>query len=691
MNSLISEKSPYLLQHADNPVNWYPWSEEAFDKARKEDKPVFLSIGYATCHWCHVMAHESFEDEEVARLMNDSFVNIKVDREERPDIDNTYMTICQMITGRGGWPLTVVMTPDREPFYAATYIPKNSHPNRMGMLDFVPAIDNAWKNDRDNIMQTVQKIKKGFSKTLDLGKTKGSLPDDIVKQARNEFGNRYDEVKGGFGSAPKFPSPHNLLFLLNYHRLYHDQKALQMVSHTLRQMRLGGIWDHVGFGFHRYSTDHVWLLPHFEKMLYDQAMLLLAYSEAWKISHDPLFKQTAYEIVNYVGECLTAQNGAFYSAEDADSEGEEGTFYIWGSDEIDDLLTDEDSRLFKELFNFEPDGNFLDEATQQKTGKNIPHLSRTISEEASERKIPEYELEERLRGMLDQLKNRRQKRERPLLDDKILTDWNGLMISALCRAGIIFGEAEFIKRAEKAWTTLENYCLKKNGKLLHRLKDSDSDIEGMANDYAYLIFGLIHLYDATFRPEYLKSAIELQEQFDKEFLDTEYGGYYFTGEKAESLMGRQKEIYDGAIPSSNSVAAYNLLGLARRTGNPEFEERATHIFKAFSAQIEDTPSGYAFAVDGYQLMNAPLTEIVVVAPEYSDEVRKSIDISRNETSPGSSVLLKTPKYESGLREIAPFTDNYPVGDQISIYVCKNFKCEKPIHGPEELKKFFNNK
>ena len=303
MNRLAQSKSPYLLQHAENPVDWYPWGEEAFEKAKTEDKPIFLSIGYATCHWCHVMAHESFEDEKVAGLMNDAFINIKVDREERPDIDHTYMTICQMLTGQGGWPLTIVMTPDKKPFYAATYLPKQSRPNRMGMLDFVPAIQKAWKTDNEKVMQSVEKIQLGFSKSLEIGKQKGQLQDGLVEQTFHQLSNKYDSKEGGFSSSPKFPSPHNLLFLLNWYRLNKDDEALKMVHHTLKKMRLGGLWDHVGFGFHRYSTDHKWLLPHFEKMLYDQAMLLMAYAEGWKETRDPFLKQTAYEIVEYVG-CL---------------------------------------------------------------------------------------------------------------------------------------------------------------------------------------------------------------------------------------------------------------------------------------------------------------------------------------------------------------------------------------------------
>ncbi|NBB76730.1 MAG: DUF255 domain-containing protein [Bacteroidetes bacterium] len=685
MNRLVDEKSPYLLQHADNPVDWYPWSEEAFEKARREDKPVFLSIGYATCHWCHVMAHESFEDDDVAQLMNETFINIKLDREERPDIDNTYMTVCQMITGHGGWPLTIIMTPDKEPFYAATYIPKHSRSNRMGMMEFIPAIADAWKNDRENVMKSAEQIKHGFSRTLNLGRADSEVPVEMIHKARQELKNRYDPVKGGFGTAPKFPSPHNLLFLLEYHRLNEDKKALSMVHHTLQEMRLGGIWDHVGFGFHRYSTDQEWLLPHFEKMLYDQANLLRAYAEAWRDTRDPLFKETVYQILEYLDECMTSAEGAFFSAEDADSEGEEGTFYIWSESEIDGILSREDAELFKRLFNFEPQGNFRDEATGQKTGRNIPHLSKKPESLAEELEMDRDDLTSRIAQMLSEVKQVREKRERPLLDDKILTDWNGLMISALCRAGIIFKDDTLIDRAEKAWSVLEKTCLTEEGKLLHRLKDGEAEIGGMADDFAFTILALTDLYDATFNPHYLKTAVGLQERFDADFLDDTYGGYFFTSEDAEELLGRQKEIYDGAIPSSNSVASHNLIKLSRRTGNPGFEEKANQIFRTFSDQIDHSPSSYTYAMLALSAMHSPATELLISSKDKNDRVVSAVQQARELLNGNSSILLKLDNTSSRLAEVAPFTKEYPVEQRLSIFVCKNFQCERPVHTIREMR------
>ena len=689
MNHLKNEKSPYLLQHANNPVDWYPWGEEAFEKAKKEDKPVFLSIGYATCHWCHVMEHESFEDEEVARRMNDAFVNIKVDREERPDIDNTYMTICQMLTGQGGWPLTIVMTPDKEPFYAATYLPRQSMPNRPGMMDLPGAIKNAWENDRKNVMQSVERIKDGFAKTLDLGKSSGDLPEDIAGKVRSSLLGRFDASEGGFGSAPKFPSPHNLLFLIRHFQKNANENDLEMVTLTLKKMRLGGLWDHVGFGFHRYSTDHKWLLPHFEKMLYDQAMLLLAYTEGWAETNEPLFKQTAREIVDYVDDCLASPKGAFYSAEDADSEGEEGKFYLWESGEIRNILSEDDANLFLGLYNFEEEGNFKDEATHQKTGKNIPHLKNPIPEEAENKELQPDELESKIKGILQKLKDEREKRIRPLLDDKILTDWNGLMITALARAGIVFNNSAFIKKAENTWKFIEEKCLI-NEKILHRYKDGEAAINGMADDYAFVIHGLIELYSATFNPQYLKKAIGLQKQFEEEFWDVEHGGFYFTGQNAETLLGRQKEIYDGAIPSSNSVAAHNGFLLFKLSAIPHYRNLSISIFKAFSNQINHAPVGYTHAIHAFELFQAETAEVVITSKKMDEQVHEAVKLCRKMLPAGSVILTKTDEWSRPLEEVAPFTKNYPIQDKFSVYVCENFECRLPVHTLEDLKKLLSH-
>lgn len=683
MNRLSEEKSPYLLQHSSNPVDWYPWSEIAFNKAQQEDKPIFLSIGYATCHWCHVMEHESFEDEEVAEWMNRVFVNIKVDREERPDIDHTYMTICQMLTGQGGWPLTIVMTPDKKPFFAATYLPKESRPQRIGMLDLVPAIQKAWRSDRKNILDSVERITNGFSKSLELGKGTSHLSDDITKQAVNELKLRFDKVEGGFGNSPKFPSAHNLTFLINHFHLTGDKISLEMAAFTLNKMRLGGIWDHIGFGFHRYSTNREWLLPHFEKMLYDQAMLLIAYSEGWNATGNPLFRQTVYEIADYVDDCLTSPNGAFYSAEDADSEGEEGKFYLWKVDEIQDSLSSNQSNQFFKIYQFAENGNYQDESTGRKTGANIPHLASDLFDIARITGVEPETLKQEIEQIRIKLKTDREKRIRPLLDDKILTDWNGLMIASLVRAGSLLNEKKFIKIAEKAWQTIYQHFVKKDHTLLHRLKDGEAVIEGMADDYVFLIFGLIELYQATFKPEYLEKALSIQERFDELFYDNEYGGYFFTSKNAAPLLGRQKEIYDGAIPSSNSFAASNCARLFSLTSNFKFNDQFQQLFRAFSASISDSPAGYTAALQAWNQHQHGASQIIITVPKINSDLLTMIHKLKKVASPGSTFLLKTNRIENQINKCSEMMRNYMIKDQLTFYVCSQFKCKTPVHTYEE--------
>ncbi|MDX1639959.1 MAG: thioredoxin domain-containing protein, partial [Balneolaceae bacterium] len=539
-NRLANEPSPYLQQHADNPVNWYAWGKEAFEAARGQDKPVFLSIGYATCHWCHVMAHESFEDEEVADLMNEAFINIKVDREERPDIDNTYMTVCQMMTGSGGWPLTIVMTPEKKPFYAATYIPKQSRQGRPGMLDLIPWLQNLWEEKREKVYRSADEIKQVFQKsnTGTPGETSGR---EALNKAYYQFKQQFDREHGGFGDAPKFPSPHNLMFLLRYWKQSDDRQALVFVEQTLKAMRNGGIYDQIGYGFHRYSTDRRWLLPHFEKMLYDQAMHMLAYTEAWQATGNDLFCQTVDEVAKYLFRDMRDQNGGFYSAEDADSEGEEGKFYVWRTAEIRELLPSAKAELFIDLFNLREEGNFREEASGQLTGNNIPHLQKPLTELAEERDMTPGQLKEKLNHIRKTLFDRREQRVRPFLDDKILTDWNGLTIAALARAGNILGNQQYVAAAEDTLRFIREHLMESDGSLLHRYRNGKSGIAAHADDYAFLVWGLLELYEATFNTEYLETAIELNDRMIKQFWDTEHGGFYFTEHEHEELLGRKKE------------------------------------------------------------------------------------------------------------------------------------------------------
>lgn len=438
-NRLVFEKSPYLLQHAANPVNWFPWGESAFTTAKEEDKPIFLSIGYSTCHWCHVMEGESFEDPQVAALLNETFVPIKVDREERPDIDQVYMAVCQAVTGTGGWPLTVILTPDKQPFFTGTYFPKQSRFGRTGLMELIPKINELWENKRDELLESADQIV-GFLQQNTSSALGSELEEILLDTAYLQLSDRFDKDQGGFGSAPKFPSAHNLTYLLRYWHHTGEKSALEMVEVTLQKMRLGGIFDQVGFGFHRYSTDSAWLLPHFEKMLYDQAMLVMAYTEAFQATGKGEYAQTAREIIDYVLRDLTSPDGGFYSAEDADSEGEEGLFYLWTPEEFREFLDEEGSELFINLFNLEEGGNFFDEATKSKIGRNILYLKEPLVELSKKINLPEDELSrlwEEVRGMLFGI---REKRIHPLKDDKILTDWNGLMIAALAKAASALGE-----------------------------------------------------------------------------------------------------------------------------------------------------------------------------------------------------------------------------------------------------------
>ena len=506
VNRLAKESSPYLLQHKNNPVDWYPWGDEAFQKALELNRPIFLSIGYSTCHWCHVMEEESFEDEQVAQLLNDSFISIKVDREERPEIDHLYMTVCQAMTGKGGWPLTIIMTPDKYPFFAGTYFPKKGRMGRPGMIELLPAISDAWLNKKDELIQSANQIKKYLidSNNKELG---DQLNQTILTNTNSQFINRYHKTHGGFGTKPKFPSPQNLIYLLRYHNMSGDKTSLLMVEKTLQEMRLGGIFDHVGFGFHRYSTDREWILPHFEKMLYDQAMLTLAYTEAYQITNNQLYKDTAEEILHYVQRDMTDKRGGFYSAEDADSEGEEGLFYLWTVEEIKNILSDEESELLINNYSLDKEGNYKDEATGKKTEKNILYLKQPINN---------IESKNRLNEITKKLYLAREKRIHPLKDDKILTDWNGLMIAAFAKAGDVFNSNDYIQQAEKSAQFILKNLTDNNGRLLKRYRNGNAGVDAHLDDYAFFIWGLLELYEATFNVTYLTEAIQLSNiMFDE--------------------------------------------------------------------------------------------------------------------------------------------------------------------------------
>ena len=670
-NRLAQEKSPYLLQHAHNPVDWYPWGEEAFEKARTDDKPIFLSIGYATCHWCHVMERESFENEEIAKLMNAAFVCIKVDREERPDIDNIYMTACQMMTGSGGWPMTIVMTPEKKPFYAATYIPPEGRFGRIGMKQLIPRLSDAWENRRDEVLNSASEITDVLGKQTAQG-SGAELEPKLLEAARKELMQRYDKLHGGFGSQPKFPTPHQLVFLLQQG----DDEGIAAVEHTLEEMRKGGIFDQIGFGFHRYSTDREWLVPHFEKMLYDQALLAIAYTEAYERTGKEFYAEVAKEILTYVQRDMTAPEGGFYSAEDADSEGEEGLFYVWTADEIKALLGEE-SKFVSTAWNIVEAGNFRDEASGKMTGKNIPHLSKRLGADDAKR----------LSAPRKKLFDVREKRIHPLKDTKILTDWNGLMIAAFAKAGRAFGNDAFTQVAVKANAFIESEMWQADTEWLwHRYRDEHKAIQGHLDDYAFMIFGLLELYESTFDIHYLETALKYNEILSASFVDPSGGGYFMTADDAEKLIVRPKELYDGAIPSGNSVQMLNLLKLARLTGRSELEQQAVETGTAFGSSIARSPSGFTQALMALGFAHGDTLEIVVVGDCDSEETRKMLEVINRFYKPGKVVLLKTPAEAAALEKIAPFTKALErVDGKATVYLCRNFACEQPVNSLEELK------
>jgi uncharacterized protein len=678
MNRLSEEKSPYLLQHADNPVDWYPWGAEAFEKARNENKPVFLSIGYATCHWCHVMEHESFEDLEVAELMNDAFVCIKVDREERPDIDNIYMTVCQMLTGSGGWPLTILLTPERQPFFAGTYIPKHDRFGRPGMLEMIPRIKELWKLKQEDLARSAAEI----TQALQMGTPQSSgdvLTDAALKVGYEQLSRRFDRVFGGFGDAPKFPTPHQHLFLLRYWKRTGDARALEMVQKTLHAMRQGGIYDHIGFGFHRYSTDREWLVPHFEKMLYDQALLSMTYIEAFQATREEEYATVAREVFEYVLRDMTDPEGGFYSAEDADSEGVEGKFYVWKAEELEQILGTAEAPIFFEIFNIEKNGNFIEQVVGHRTGENIIYRTKPWGVLGSENKMEEQLLKIRIDAARQRLFEARKKRVHPLKDDKILTDWNGLMIASFAKAASALAEPKYAEAAAKAAKFLLNKMRTADGGLLHRYRLGDAAIQGNLDDYAFLVWGLLELYQTGFDVSFLKHAIDLNDYMLQHFRDEQGGGFFFTSDIGEKLLVRTKEIYDGAVPSGNSVAYLNLLRLAKITGNRDLEQRAEQLERVFSQQVSQIASAHTLFLAGLDFRIGPTYEVVIAGrPETGDTAEMLVAIQK--VFAPNKILMFRPEGEEvpEISQLAPFTEmQKSIEGKATAYICKNYVCNVP--------------
>ncbi len=684
-NHLIHEKSPYLLQHAFNPVDWYPWGDAAFAKAKAENKPIFLSIGYATCHWCHVMEHECFEDPEVAALMNATFVNIKVDREERPDIDQVYMTVCRMLTGSGGWPLTIIMTPGQQPFFAGTFLPKHGRFGRPGLMELIPRVADMWTHQRAELESSAA----GIMKHLEHANAARGGPvasASTLDAAEHELAVRFDAEHGGFGTAPKFPAPHTLVFLLRQWRRTGDVTARDMATTTLAAMRDGGIWDHIGGGFHRYSTDARWQVPHFEKMLYDQATLALAYLEAYEATRNRAYAATARDILAYVERDLGAPAGGFSSAEDADSEGVEGTFYLWMMPQLQRVLDADELRVAVTAWNIDPDGNFGDAITGESDGTNILYRTASNAEIAGRLHVDQPRVEALLKSARRKLFEARSRRVRPLLDDKVLTDWNGLTIAALARAGLVLGEPKYTGRAQAAAAFLLSHLRDQHGQLLHRWRDGQAAIGAMLDDYAFLAWGMIELYEATFDPRWLREAMVLASQADDSF-SAPAGGFYLTASDAERLLVRPRDGADTALPSGSSVMLDVLLRLSRLTGNERWADRADALIHALSAGARRSPTAYTAFLAALTTLHAPTWEIVVAGEGDDPAVDRMLKVIRGIYLPGTTVLLLTPDDRGRqIRSLAPFTRSmHPAEGGATAYVCRDGACDLPLNSSAALR------
>lgn len=660
-NRLINEKSPYLLQHAYNPVDWYPWGREAFETARRLDLPIFLSIGYSTCHWCHVMAHESFEDQEIADILNTNFICIKVDREERPDVDSVYMSVCQAMTGQGGWPLTVFLTFEQAPFYCATYLPKHSKYSHQGLMDLLPEIIRLWKQNRYALTERSEAIKNYLQKNEQ--KLWGKDPDkSLLHTGFQQFEKEYDPVDGGFYSAPKFPSPHNFLFLLRYWITEQKEMALEMTKKSLTQMYRGGIFDHIGGGFSRYSTDERWLVPHFEKMLYDNALLSLAYLEAFRITGDHLFQIVAKRTLGYVLSELTDVRGGFYCGQDADSEGAEGKYYVFSKKEILDLLDPEDGEFYVKWYGITDSGNF--------EGKNILNLLDN----------PHYmEYPDRIAEINEKLLSFRIERTHLHKDDKVLTSWNGLMIAALAKAYRILEESRYLNAAKNAQSFIERNLRDENGRILLRWREGEAAGKGTLNDYAYYCFDLLELYRSTFHAEYLETAINTAKDIIDFFYDKTSDGCYLYASDSEQLISRPKELYDGAMPSGNAIAAQVFTGLAALTAEPFWEDYAYRQVCFLAGNISDYPAGYSASLTAISQALDSGRQLVCVFDSLQIP-REFLEAFRTAAFENIEIIVKTKSNAGILSRICPFTADYPIEEgRAALYLCQNKVCCPPVY------------
>jgi uncharacterized protein len=663
-NRLIFSASPYLLQHAENPVDWFPWGEEAFALAGKEDKPVFLSIGYATCHWCHVMAHESFEDREVATVLNRLFVPIKVDREERPDIDDRYMTVSRLMTGSGGWPLNVFLTPEKVPFLTTTYIPRTRKMGMPGVIEFLENVAALWHNRRDRVDQNCTAI------MAELERLETATSGDTASAGINEAAFRhleamYDPEWGGFGNAPKFPMPGNLGFLIRYGKAFGRSRPLDMVGRTLRMMRRGGVCDQIGYGIHRYSVDRQWLVPHFEKMLYDQALIAATAFEACQATGEALYGRIAEEILEFVIRELTAPEGGFFSALDADSEGEEGTFYLWSPLEISEVLGEEAAALVTSFYGVTEQGNF--------EGKNIFHLPGGPGAPEGSTELAEVLRNPSLNDARKQLLTARQRRIRPLRDEKVLTGWNGLMIAAFAKGYAVTGSEQYLAAAEAGTRFIRERLTRPDGRLMRSWCHGEVSVPGFLEDYAGYVHGLIALYEATLDSGHLADALRFNADMLRLF-DDGTAGLYDTGSDAETVLVRTKSIDDGVIPSGNSIAALNLIRLGRITEDGDLAGEGDRLLRAFMGNVTHQPAAYLYFLAAVDVLTNPPIEITLVGRRGAPETAAMLRAISRRFIPG--LVLR---FDSAIKD----------GDAIIACVCANGACYPQISETLELEKLLD--
>jgi uncharacterized protein YyaL (SSP411 family) len=675
INRLSKETSPYLLQHAHNPVDWYPWGEEAFEHARRDNKPILLSIGYSACHWCHVMEHESFENEKIAGLMNENFINIKVDREERPDLDQIYMNAVQMMTGHGGWPMTMFLTPEGVPFYGGTYFPPEDRFNIPGFPRVLLGVADAYRSRPDEVEETATSMLKELQRMGQTSESNESLTLEILDTAERKIAGSYDARHGGFGNAPKFPAAMNLEFLLRQYYRTGNSELLKMIENTCRKMAEGGLYDQLGGGFHRYSTDARWLVPHFEKMLYDNALLSRLYLHVYQQTKDDFYRRIAEETLDYVIREMTDERGGFYSTQDADSEGHEGKFFVWTIDEVKEILGEEDGVLFSAYYDVTEEGNF--------EGKNILNVSRSMEEVAKAAGVTTKRLREVLESGRRELFAVRERRIKPARDEKILTAWNGLMLASFAEAAAILERVDYKDVAEKnAQFVLEN--LQRGGLLLRTHKGNQSKLNGYLDDYAFLVDGLIALYQATGKLRWLEEARALTDRMLEEFWDDEEGGFFYTGKSHEELIVRSKDYLDNATPSGNSVAAEVLLHLAILIANEDYSRKAVTVFRLLSDPLKRYASAFGRLLGALDFYLSSPKEIAIVGETGAQGTRELLREVWTRYLPNKIVAQSSGEDTSAAEAVPLLLDRPMIDGRATAYVCEHYTCQQPVTSPAEL-------